>query len=95
MQSSRELSVLAVELQMLLGSVFKHRMAFAFRGFEGNNGKPASLRENSDFDCSGMRHFILHLLQVGNSFKYLFNVCEKERKGKERKRAVLWKENSL
>lgn len=43
MQSSRELSVLVVRLQMFLGSTFKHRMAFAFRGFEGNNGNPRNL----------------------------------------------------
>jgi len=77
MQSSREPSVLAVGLQMFLASTFKHRMVFAFRNFEGYNGNPTALRGNSDFDCSGMRYFVLHLLQVGNGFNYLFNVCEK------------------
>lgn len=78
MRSGREPSVLAVGLQMCLASTFKHRMALAFRDFEGNNGYPTALRENSDFDCSGMKYLILHLLQVGNGFKYLFNVCEKD-----------------
>lgn len=75
MQSSRELSVLAVGLQMVLASTFKHRIAYVFRSFEVNTGNPTTLRENLDFDCSGMSYLISYLLQVGNGFKYSLNVC--------------------
>lgn len=98
MWSSRELSVLAVRLQMFLASTFKHKMAFAFRCFEGNNGNPTALKENSDLDCSGMSYFILHLLQVGNDFKYLFNVSEKywkEKKWKRKKKKSLFLNRSF
>lgn len=89
-QSSRELSVLAVRLQMVLASTFKHRIAYVFRGFEVSTRNPTTLRENLEFDCSGMSYLILHLLQVGgNSFKYSLNVCGTYWKEKKKKKMFL------